>query len=610
MGEPVALRNASDAYVVEQTPSVNVSTTRRIYTNDGTGSGARYGYIYFGVPSGMRGTTILSAKLRLYSGDGFAGSVTATVTRLGGRFDVNRVNWTNKPAVTGTAVALTKTGAPVNTLWEFDVAALMQTVANGGAWYGFRIITTNATPKWFHSAQSTDLYRPELEITWSDAPDPPDGLKPDGGRAVSIAKPTLQWNFTDPSGDTSMASYNLRLFSSLANANANTTPTLDTTVASTVPEVDLDSTSYAGLAVAGTLWWRVRVQDGAGLWSGWSDVASFTRVSKGTLTVTNPAAGGSPFVSEPTPPINWTFTGTTQAAYQVIISTPEFPATWLWTSGKVTGTALAVTPPPGVIKETGKTYRLTVRVWDSASREAVADDPIYTEVVRDFVYALEPTVSGVTGLAVAIDAQKPWATLTWSRATAPDSFIITRNNVVVEEVLPATVLVSGTNYSYIDKEAVPRRDHTWRVMAKVNGQSSATNPTVIGRVKAITTILSAVDSTRMVYLFNPEVSADRVESSEVQLRLGTGPPILITQSIRGFEGEVRGMIVDDVITGVTALDQLAHLEYFKVRPGTILRLTWVDQVIRCVIRNVTHRPVPYPTGKVEYMVGFDFFEDF
>jgi hypothetical protein len=45
---------------------------------------------------------------------------------------------------------------------------------------------------------------------------------------------------------------------------------------------------YPGLADAASTWWRIREQDGAGLWSAWSDPATFKRDIKGTLTLLNP----------------------------------------------------------------------------------------------------------------------------------------------------------------------------------------------------------------------------------------------------------------------------------------------------------------------------------
>ena len=51
-----------------------------------------------------------------------------------------------------------------------------------------------------------------------------------------------------------------------------TAPTFDSgTVASSTPELDLNTTSYAALTDGQVIYWRVRVQDMAGLWSLWSD---------------------------------------------------------------------------------------------------------------------------------------------------------------------------------------------------------------------------------------------------------------------------------------------------------------------------------------------------
>jgi hypothetical protein len=610
MGLPVLLKNATDSYVSEKYPARNYNTVNRLYLADNSAADTRYAYMYFGVPSGMAKTTIISAKLRLYSGAGFTGSVTMTVQRLAAKFTATTVNWSNKPGVTGTAVNVTKSSAATNTMWEFDVTSMMQQVANGAAWYGVRISATNSTAKWIHSAQAVAAYRPELEITWSDAPDAPEVLIPSGGTMVSVAKPTLQWDFTDPSGDTTMQAFDLKLFSSLALANANGAGDVLnlTSVASDIPQLDLDDTAYAGTTDLASVWWRVRVQDGAGLWSGWSAVATWTRKTKGTLTITNPAAPSNNFVSEPTPPFTWTFTGRTQRAYEVLLSTPETPSVYIWRSGIVTSTATSVTPPPGKITQNGKTYTLIVRIYDTENRRSIPDDPIYTEVTRDFTYNLSATVATVTGFTVTPDVARPKAVLAWSRTTAPDTFIIYRDGKVIDEVYPVEVFVSGTSYAFTDLDASPRSQHTWSVAAKVNGVVSSSNPTAVGTVKPVTTVLCLPDSSKMVFLFNPDVAAERAESSEIHYILGSAPPVLVTQSLRGYEGSISGVLADDVVSGETASGQLAHLEYFKQNPGIKLKLIWIDKVMTVVIRNVTDSPVAYPSGKVDYLVSFDFFE--
>lgn len=611
MGLPITLKNATDSYVSEKYPAKNFSNVNRLYLADNSAADTRYAYMYFGIPSGMYGTTLISAKLRLYSGTGWGGSVTTTIQRLTQKFTGTKVNWGNKPTSTSAQQAtLAKTSPATNTMWEFDVTAMLQQVANGAPWYGIRISATNSTAKWFHSAQAVTAYRPVLEITWSDAPDAPSVLIPSDGDIVSVAKPTLQWDFTDPSGDTTMQAYDLRLFSTLALANANGTgDVLDlTNQPSTVPQVDLDDTAYGGLADGSSLWWRVRVQDGAGLWSGWSPVAYWQRKTKGTLTITNPAAGGSPFVNDPTPPFTWTFTGRTQRAYEVLLTTPETPAIYIWRSGIVTSTDLQTTPPSGKITENGKTYRVIVRIYDTEDRRAVPDDPIYVEASRDFTYELSNTVATVTGFTGTVDYYRPQIVLEWDRATAPDTFLIYRDGKVVDEVQPSEVLESGTHYTYTDISAKPRKQHTWSVAAKVNGVVSSGNPTVVGTVKPITTTLSLPDSTMMAFLMNPDVNAARAEDSEIHYILNNAPPVLITQSHRGYEGTMSGVLADDTVPGETAESMLAYLEYFKDNPGIVTRMIWVDKVMKVVIRNVTDEPIPYPDGTVDYLVSFEFFQ--
>lgn len=606
MGAPVMLRNANDAYVSEAKPSANFSSTTKLYLSSTGASNTRYAWIYFGRPFPLD-ATILSAKLRIYSGGtGWSGSVTMTAKRATEKWSVNRVNYNNRPGVTGTGASLTKSGATDPTLWEFDVTTMMQTVADGGVWYGVRIETNTTETKWIYSANGRDEYRPTLEVTWSDRPEAPEDLRPDGGRATSLQKPTLRFDFTDVSGDTDLDAVNVQINST----DVWTSPTFDSGwVTTSVPELDLADTAYAGLSVGSTVFWRVRVRDGAGLVSGWSDSATFKRTSKSSLTLSNPAASPNNVVEDVTPPILWSFSGT-QVHYQLIVTDPLAPSKWIWTSGKVTSTDQSVTLPKGVLTDTGATYRLMVRVWDNVAREYTPGDTAYVEVVRDFTYRYDATVDPVTSLTGAPWSNRPFIDLEWNRAVgAPDSFTITRDGRLVESgILPEDVLVSGVHYKFTDREARPRRDRTWKVMAVVNGKTSDNNPTVTTQVKSITTLLSEIDSDRQVFFFNQEVDAERAESSEIQYLLGNAPPVMVSQSVRGYEGTVSGVLISGQIAGLTAEEQLENLEYFRDRPGMVLRLSWIDKFMRVVIRNVSDQPIAYPDGEVQYLASFDFFE--
>lgn len=608
MGAPVLLKNGTDSYISEKYPAKTYSTVSKLYLADGSSADTRYAYLYFGVPSGMFGATIISAKLRLFNGDGWTGSVTLSVKRLAAKFTASKVTWTNFPATAGTAISLTKSSAAKGTLWEFDVTTLMQSVANGAAWYGFQIYATNATAKWLYSSNGDDKYRPQLELTWSNAPYAPSVLIPNGG-AVGIQKPTLQWDFTDPGGDVSMQAFQLRIFSTQALANANGTgDLLDTTVSSDTPEVDIDDTAYGGLANNATVWWRVRVQDGSGLWSQWSAVATFNRINKGTLTITNPAASPNNYVTDDTPPFSWTFTGQTQRAYEVLLSTPTAPSTYLWRSGVITSTATAVTPPAGKITTVGSTYRLTVRIYDTQLRRTVADDQLYVEQVVDFTYNQSNTVATVTGFSVAIDAYRPKTNIAFSRTTAPDFFVIYRDGKVIKTVQPSEVFVSGTAYLFTDYTAQARKSHTWSVAAKTNGVTSSGNPSGTGTPVLVTTVVSSLDGTNEVFLFNPDVEAAMAEISEAHYILGNAPPVLITQSLRGYEGTVAGVLLDNQVPGLTIDAQLAALDYFRSNPGQVLKLSWVEKTVQVVVYNVTESSIPYPNGTIDHAASMSFFQ--
>lgn len=595
------LRNPTDAYVAESQPARNFSKTRRLYVGATSGN-IRYAYTYWGLPSGLAGSNVTSAVVRLRTGgSGFSGSVTLTMRRLGQKFSVNRVNWDNKPTTTGAAVAVTKTSHSEDQLWEFDVTTQLQAVADGAPWFGFRIEADGTGAKYIHSAEADESLRPVLVVTFSDDPEPPENLKPDDGKAVSLARPVLRWEFDD------IASYQLRLFSSEADAIANGSAILDHSGTTNDPSCDLSTTAYGGTADGAQVWWRVRATNTDGRTSDWSEPATWVRNVKGALTISNPSSG-SPVVNEPTPPFIWSLSGETQESYEVILALASAPETVLWTSGQITSTDNSVTPAEGIISSLTDTYRVVVRVWDTVDRVSTPGDPAYVEVTRDFTFAPSSSVATVDGLIATPSTIRPRMTLDWSRTTAPDGFVIFRDGEVVKELDAADALVSGSQYQYIDRKAPPRREHTWSVGAKVNGVVSSDNPTVTGLVKSVTTVLSDPDSDREVFLFNAQPSIGRGENSSVQYLLGDAAPVLITQSIRGYEGSLNGVLVSDVIPDLTADIQLDNFNWFRRRQGKVLLLSWVGKAFNVVCWNMSDNPIPRPDGTTEYLVSFDFVE--
>jgi hypothetical protein len=282
MPAPIIVRNLKDAHVNQQVPTRNYSSTARLKVSAEAGK-IKYSYVYWARPFPL-GATITSAYLRFRNAATWAGSVTVSANRILAAWPTSRVNWNNAPAVGGVMASQNKTGAGNGTLWELDITTLMQEIADGTAWFGVRLSANGDAVKNLHSAQSENSdWRPYVVINWSDAPQAPETMIPDGNSAVSKDKPVLSFDFTDVSGDTALDAVQVQI-----------DPTEDWTggdlwdsgwVTTSTPQLDLSTTSYPGLANAASTFWRVRVRDGAGLVSEWSESAQFRRVNKGTLVL-------------------------------------------------------------------------------------------------------------------------------------------------------------------------------------------------------------------------------------------------------------------------------------------------------------------------------------
>ena len=62
----VVLRASADGWANESQPSTNYAQAARLWMNDTTGSDARFAYLFFALPAGLLGSTILEATLRVY----------------------------------------------------------------------------------------------------------------------------------------------------------------------------------------------------------------------------------------------------------------------------------------------------------------------------------------------------------------------------------------------------------------------------------------------------------------------------------------------------------------------------------------------------------------
>lgn len=587
----VTLRGAVDTWVWSSRDTANYSDARQL----GLASGAAYAFLYFNRPMPL-GATVTSAKLRLYHSGTWSGSATITAARLAEQLKASRATWNNKPGVTGATVSTSDTGGPEGKLVELDVKLLLQAVADGAPWHGFRITSTAAALRKVHSSEGASAYRPTLTVAWSEAPKAPTGLAPSGGKAASTPKPLLRFQFTDTLGDTTLAAVRVQVAASPDFSGAWDSGWVN----SDLPELDLAETSYPGIGASATVYWRVQVRDGAGLESPWSDDASVTYVPLGTVGILNPAPGADPFVSDPTPRILWDFTGT-QTRWQVLIVRASDPTVELADSGVRSTSETAWTPPSSKPLPSTGPYRVVVRVWDNIARDAAS---AYAELARDFVVTDDGTVTPVSGLAVSQPNPWPGVVLTWTRSSAPDSFVVTRDGITLKpELLPEDALVSGTSYRFVDPGARVWRPHTWQVKAKVNGrQSPSSAVTMTPTVRGIW--LLDEDNNRRVWLAGLEGGTwSRPEDASTLAPIGGSQAVRRVQGLRNYEGTLGGQLVDGF--GRSASSYEADLEAMRLA-GTPVQLAVADLNLRVLLGNIQTAPTQHtPPSR---LVSFDFWE--
>lgn len=610
---PTLVRNVSDTYVNQGAPAKSYPSARRIYLNSTAGQ-QKQGFFYFAIPF-PRGATLISAKLRFYNDALWTGSRTLTVKPLTAKWARQKCNWNNKPGVAAGSATVTISGAAAGTMWEFNIQSLLQSVSNGTAWYGFRIETNGTANEKLYSSEAIESMRPVVEIAWSDAPDAPEVLRPNGGLAVSVQYPTFQCDFTDVSGDTDIQA--IQVLTSTSSTFA-TTEWDSGAIPVTAPELITDSAlpgyqtlpAWSGVAIGATKYWKVRVQDGAGMWSAYSGIESFTRTAYSVFSLDNPASA-TPFFYENTPPIIWSKTsGTpTQKAYQVIVLDTD--GSWLWTSGKITGSALTVTLPkgkntggPGFLKQ-GGTYTVILRIWDNVQRVKIPNDPGYVEISRVVTLNSDAGTSPVTSLAAADAFPYPWVTVTWARATAADEYDIYRNGTPIDTDTAAALSTGGTAYAYTDRTPPPYEQQTYEVRAVVNNKASASNPTVNVTPRSIAPCLSQMDGTSPCFFLNPDAEVDRGAIEEVVEFIGDAPPILITQTRRGFEGTITGLLTDIPGVALSARQQRNNFRLLRRQAGKNLRLTILDEAFRCFIFDAKYVPIADNEG-IQYQASFQF----
>lgn len=598
------LTNAIDAWVREDKASSNYGGGKGLKVKN-TASAKRHTFLRFSRPFPL-GAQVTEATLTLTLRKAFSGTVTVTAKRVTGSWKENRVTWDTAPAVTGTnsasvAIVDGEAGEQVT----IDLAPMLQDVADGGAWHGLRLESNSGTEVEFASSEETaDGHHPSLEVEWTEAPDAPTDLAP-SGLVVSEALPRLSWTFQDQAGNTEQASAQIQISTV---ADFSSTEWDSGKFALTESGYDLASSAYGGIPSGASRYWRVRVWDGSDLASGWSDPAQVTYLTQGTLTLQSPSSS----VEETTPPVSWTLTGRTQEAYRVQIQ-KDVGGEWttLWDTGKVASAATSVSVPPGYIVSPTASYRAVVRVWDTEDRYDSATSPSWVEEVQEFTFARSASITPVSDLTASVSAGSPKVTLEWTYAIQPDGWSIIVDGEEVDQVDAQDLHVSGIAYRYDLWSLAPRTSQEVQVAA-VRLDGGVEKHSTANDTETVTTRPTGIWlACREKGLYVPISGKDKAEvaigsSGATFYPKGSRKPVRVTDSLRGYEGSVSGVMV--AIHGMTSQEiRDNYLAIVALNGAAEVRLVMGDLNIPVEIEP--GRLMPDPSGGEEmFDVSFAFLQ--
>jgi hypothetical protein len=562
----------------------------------------RYTYIYFPLPVGLPGTTVASASIT-----GLAYGTTSATIRvrlITGSWSDATATYNHPPPVGSALVDTAITAATVGQAVTFDVSSLLQSVSSGQAWYGFRFeAVTAGTAFTFQSFESGYATPWVLTINTSDAPETPQSLVPNG-TVVAQAKPVLSCDFTDNGGvSTDMGAIQVQI----DPAQNAVTPAYDSTmVASTLPVFDLSSPptgapAYAGLGSGSTTYWRVRVQDTSGIPSGWSDWAGFTYRPQPTLTVLTPAAG---VLWDPTSDIIAS-TSASMSAYRVQITDGSDRTLIRYDSGRQPANPSALTTVQVALPEKyhgtrvlvdDRNYQLHIRIWDAfTTRQATPGSPAYVESWSTFHFDDDLTQTPIATLTAQQTREAfPATKLTWTRASAPDGWLVFRDKTIIAKLLPADVISGVSTYTWTDQNPAPWVQHIYDVRpTTITGGVSKR-----GKAGPLASITPDVLGIHLHTDDGQHVVIDAGDTSQLTIndRLSTYKPLNLRYDVdiltanEGLSGPFTGGIIPSAVDTQSVQAAMAVLQSIKNNPTTPVRLIFGLFSGRVLLRNISVTP--------------------
>jgi hypothetical protein len=600
---PIA--TSTDAWGDQAQPNINHGQDGLIRLNGSGSAIGRRGFVQFPLPRGLiwLGGHARSCLLRVWLGGAWSGQ-TITVSRVTEPWAEDQLTWNNQPAVDAThAVTSAAITGAAGDLVEIDITDLINDAVNGSPYYGLRIAISGTTNRHLVAAENDDqTMRARVILDWTLLPEGPINLKPSDGGVISVGAPILMWQFAprDYTGETAQAYCQVQV----DDATDFATPTFDTgKIANTAHYLDLSATAYVANAAGTTRYYRVRVWDDAGNVSDWSDVASWTRQTKGTLAITSPGTT----VPETTPPITHTFTGRTQESKEIFLYQLDGTKKILkWHYPRTVTSSLSTSVPQRYAIKTGEQYTVVVRVWDTLQRQSIPGDKDYVEASKTFSYNRAGTIADVTNLTAVQFGSSPGVVLTWHRTSKPNFFCLRRDGKeVVDYIDPDAVDQGGGTYSMIYWAAQPGVLHTYEVEAVELGVGGFAGAFIHSDINDTDTLKIAVtsrwlidetDNTACNIQGDQEIDWDVRQQGTTYDIPKRRDPVQVIAGIGGYTGTVDGELT---AAGKDAFEKL------RGRAPRNMRLVLSNYSF--VVQLETGAPVPTPIPDNQlYHCKFDF----
>lgn len=600
-------RTGSDTFVIQEKPKATRGDAKNLIMCGKAGEQQR---IFIDQrPTAVRGKVVTLGE-HMFRARRPLVAQTITAHLVTGSWRAATQAWTDQPTL-GPSVAVAIPATPAGGWITLPIASLLQAIANGTTAVGFRLATNANTPQYLASLESPD--KPVLRWSATEDPSIPTALTPSGG---SIGRPkwTAGW-----AGDEDQVALQVQV-----DPDGTVPIAWDSAEQPlAVPEYDLATSTYPGLAVDAEARWRARTKDAdAATWSAWSDWSDpVTYRPKPGIIPDNPAGG---VLYDPTSVItSHLSTGLPPVQWEIVLTDAQRKRLW---SSEIQSTPDIEAELPAKVRGarllTGDgDYGILYRILDRSDRVSSAGDPAWTELWVPFVLDSDAGTPPPADYTVTHLEGTPTTRHTWTRPATPDGgWIVWLGDRIVETLTADDVTQVGTSYSWDAIGYAPGwTPCEWRLQAVENKKASVAVAFSMDPVELFGFYLIRDTTGEWVRLEGDRPDWERKDRLDTYTPLNATEPVEIRRAQEGRAGALAcgiGALYDDAadfLPSGTVAARVAMVRRFikEVPHSEPMRIVVNDEAHRVWVRHLDVQaakewnpadPVYDVTGQVRQIV--------